>query len=323
MANGVNGSMFDSYLTTDYQTKVSSNTSNTNTQSFDDTSIFTQATAQPSSDSSTYENIIKEFNETIAKNAKEREEQEAKAAAEEKAKAEAEKETKADKANKADKADDVNEADDPNKTDDPSEPENEEEIAEVQTSDREKLREDFDEYSIASSLHSAMKDGLFGWGTNDEIVAKYLEGTDNYEALNEAELRTVAAVYEEKYGQSLEDAIRGDFSGKDEDKYVAKLKNAQENYDEIKNLSAEDKKTFIKQHASKFFDATHKLGTDEETVWQIMQMSPSDLKELIKYYDESGYADKRDFKTTIEKEFSGGAKTELYNLYNEAMGYNA
>ncbi|MBE7705955.1 MAG: annexin [Cyanobacteria bacterium SIG30] len=178
------------------------------------------------------------------------------------------------------------------------------------------VSEDFDAKSIAKSLHNAIS----GWGTDEEVVEKYLD-LKGEKALNDAELKEVMDIYEELYDESLEDAVKGDFSGNEKDKYVGRIKNAEENKEAQYALKDEaGKKEMLKEIAEEFYSATtDKLGTDEETVYKIMQLEPEMLKDLIEHYNNSGYSDKHDFLETIKKEFSGDAKKELIELYNKAM----
>lgn len=200
----------------------------------------------------------------------------------------------------------------------------------------EQVRGGFDADAIATSLHGASEPGIFGWGTNESVFEKYFDGTDSYTALNGAEMAAVAQAYEAKYGESLESMVRGEFSFSTEDKYVAKIKNSLEavlEYDENGNVSgakyvddaaSEDvlSEEFLKQMASKFYDATRgQWGTDEEAVWQVMNLDKDALKQVIEYYNNSPYADEMDFKTAIQKDFSFmSGEGKLIDIYNKAMG---
>ena len=77
-------------------------------------------------------------------------------------------------------------------------------------------------------------DAIGGWGTNEEKVATVIG------ALNDKEMVAVADAYEEKYGESLEEAIKGDFSGDEEDVLLTKLERAREGAEELEEAEKEE-----------------------------------------------------------------------------------
>ena len=197
---------------------------------------------------------------------------------------------------------------------------------------KQEVREGFDAELIASSLKSASEDGIFGWGTHETTFKKYFEGTSNYPALNDAEIAQVAAAYESQYGESLEDMVRGEFSFKIEDKYVSKIQKSQEiletknedgtvNKKYVGDYNAQEvDEKFLKSMATKFHDATVGMwGTDEEAVWQVMNLEPAILKQVIEYYNNSPLADKKDFEKAIRGDFTFGQQSELLELYDKAQ----
>ncbi|MEQ8982354.1 MAG: annexin, partial [Deltaproteobacteria bacterium] len=68
----------------------------------------------------------------------------------------------------------------------------------------------------AVALHEAMD----GWGTDEATLNRIISGRSG------PQLKAIAKAYQEMYGESLEDAIKGDTSGDFEDSLLAQLKRA-------------------------------------------------------------------------------------------------
>ena len=196
---------------------------------------------------------------------------------------------------------------------------------------QEKVRDGFDAEAIARSLNTAANPGIFGWGTDEKVFSKYFDGKDGYAALNGAELAQVAEAYESKYGKSLEQLIRDEFSWSQEDMYIGKIKNATETIDicdDDGNVVAtkylcdaandeELSEDFLKHMAEKFYDSTvAQWGTDEEQACQVLGLEPDVLKQVIEYYNNSSLADGKDFKKALNDDF-GDINASL--AYSNAM----
>ncbi len=178
------------------------------------------------------------------------------------------------------------------------------------------VRDGFDAYAVATSLHEAMKGG----GTDEETVMKYLGYQKGDDTLNDAEILEVMDAYEEKYGKALEKDIRGDFSYSAQKQLLARLENANNQTSEkYAYASDEEKAAIIQELAGELYDAMYKAGTDEQKLLEIMQLDPEIRKKVIEYYDNSPYADKHLLKEKMDKELSNGYQDKIDDLYNEVM----
>lgn len=85
---------------------------------------------------------------------------------------------------------------------------------------------------MADKLHAAM-DRL---GTNEDAVDEVLKNS----GLSSVDIVRIMDVYEEKYGESLESDIKGDFSGKAQDELLEILENAEKKLKDEANKMIEE-----------------------------------------------------------------------------------
>ncbi|MBQ2984142.1 MAG: annexin [Candidatus Gastranaerophilales bacterium] len=159
----------------------------------------------------------------------------------------------------------------------------------------------------AERLHDAMD----GWGTDDGEVKEVLSELDG------ADLAKVAAVYEANYGESLVDAIKGDFSFGTEKTYVAKIEAAMA-------LSQKDTSQVISEQeaysaAEQIYNAVDGWGTDESAVSSVINgYNHRDLKIIAAIYEQNYGESLRD---AIDGDFSGNDQDVLLDKIDEAMAY--
>ena len=159
----------------------------------------------------------------------------------------------------------------------------------------------------AKRLHDAMD----GWGTDDSEVKEVLSELDG------ADLAKVAAVYEANYGESLVDAIKGDFSFGTEKTYVAKIEAAMA-------LSQKDTSQVISEQeaysaAEQIYNAVDGWGTDESAVSSVINgYNHRDLKIIAAIYEQNYGESLRD---AIDGDFSGNDQDVLLDKIDEAMAY--
>ncbi len=198
------------------------------------------------------------------------------------------------------------EADDAKEAKEESEKESEEEAA---------MRKE-----LAQSRAKELFEAIDGWGTDEDAVKEILNNVKGQDLLD------VAAEYEAKYGESLEDAIRGDFSGKEEDKLLDKLEDAEDEvrFHEVagKEITREEisKDSIMESQLRRFKEATDGAGTDEAALTELIQgMSKQELKEFTEYCKKQGV----DIKQVIEDETSGNYEKTLTSSVDSAQNYKA
>ncbi len=175
------------------------------------------------------------------------------------------------------------------------------------SSDGEAVIDDNNAERYAERLHDAMD----GWGTDDSEVKDVLNQLDG------ADLAKVAAVYEANYGESLIDAIKGDFSCGTEKTYVAKIEAAME-------LSQKDTSQVISEQeansaAEKIYNAIDGWGTDESAVSSVVNgYNARDLKIIAAIYEQNYGESLRD---AIDGDFSGNDQDVLLDKVDEALAY--
>ncbi len=175
------------------------------------------------------------------------------------------------------------------------------------SSGEEAIIDDNNAERYAERLHDAMD----GWGTDDSEVKEVLSELDG------ADLAKVAAVYEANYGESLVDAIKGDFSFGTEKTYVAKIEAAMA-------LSQKDTSQVISEQeaysaAEKIYNAVDGWGTDETAVSSVINgYNHRDLKIIAAVYEQNYGESLRD---AIDGDFSGNDQDVLLDKVDEALAY--
>ena len=171
---------------------------------------------------------------------------------------------------------------------------------------------------LAQSRAKELFEAIDGWGTDEDAVKEIFNNVKGQDLLD------VAAEYEAKYNESLEDAIRGDFSGKEEDNLLDKLEDAEDEvrFHEIagKEVTREEisKDSIMESQLRRFKEATDGAGTDEAALTELIQgMSKQGLKEFTEYSKKQGV----DIKQVIEDETSGNYEKTLTSSIDSAQNY--
>ncbi|MEQ8275686.1 MAG: annexin [Deltaproteobacteria bacterium] len=122
----------------------------------------------------------------------------------------------------------------------------------------------------AVALHQAMD----GWGTDEAALTRILSGRSN------TQINAIKAAYQEMYGESLEDAIKGDTSGDFEDSLLSMLRGNRDESGKVdENAATRD--------AAALHEAMDGWGTDEATLNRIISgRSGPQLKAIAKAYQE-------------------------------------
>ncbi|CAK9296555.1 unnamed protein product [Gordionus sp. m RMFG-2023] len=141
----------------------------------------------------------------------------------------------------------------------------------------------FNAQDDANKLYKAMK----GIGTDEKTVIDIMTKRSNKQR------QEIAKIYQNLYGQSLKEAIKGDFSGTTEDILVALLYSPDE------------------YHAKLLNQALKGAGTDlSELTETLCSLTPQEI-EKVKIAYQKHY--KKDLAKTIEGDTSGPVKTLLLN----------
>lgn len=159
----------------------------------------------------------------------------------------------------------------------------------------------------AKRLYEAMD----GPGTDDSEVCEVMS------ALDGADLVKVAQIYEQTYGGTLIDAIKGDFSFGTKKTYVAKVEAAYSlaNRDSSQTITESEAKIAIE----KLYKAMKNWGTDEEAVSSVINSYCNrDLKIIAGLYEQT-YG--KSLEDAIKDDFSGNAEKVLLAKLNKAMQY--
>ncbi|VDM48575.1 unnamed protein product [Toxocara canis] len=136
-------------------------------------------------------------------------------------------------------------------------------------------------------LHKAM----CGTGTKNKVLIEILCSRTN------DELWSIRHLYEEKYGDSLENVIKGDTSGHFENLLVSLL---QGNRDQSYNV---DVPKAIEDAQKLFDDGAGQMGTDESTFNSILVSQ--NLRQLDRVFHEYEHIAGHTIEEAIESEFSG------------------
>uniref|UniRef100_A0A915C1L8 Annexin n=2 Tax=Parascaris TaxID=6254 RepID=A0A915C1L8_PARUN len=146
-------------------------------------------------------------------------------------------------------------------------------------------------------LHKA----IHGLGTKNKVLIEILCSRTN------SEIWAIRNLYEEKYGESLEDAVKGDTSGHFEHLLVSLLQGNRD--DQSYYVDAEK----AKEDAQKLFDdGESKIGTDESTFNAIL--ISQNLRQLDRVFYEYEKISGHTIEEAIESEFSGHTKKGLLAL---------
>ncbi|MBQ2984141.1 MAG: annexin [Candidatus Gastranaerophilales bacterium] len=157
----------------------------------------------------------------------------------------------------------------------------------------------------AEKLHDAVD----GWGTDEQAFKEVMQDLDG------ANLLKVAQIYEKEFGESLEEAIKDDFSGADENTYLGQLKGAQE------QAKSEGQPLITKEDAALYADQIHEAidgwGTDEEKVSELINsLRPEDLQVVSMVYEEE-YGES--LEEAIKGDFSGDEEDVLLDKLSDAQ----
>ena len=177
---------------------------------------------------------------------------------------------------------------------------------------------------MVDKLHTAMK----GWGTDEQAVNEVL----NDESLTAADILTIMNAYEEKYGESLESDIKGDFSGDAEDGLLEVLTNAEKEVMENVKTDPVDGGVTGEVHSytntlnerevdlivDKLYSAMKDLGTDEEAINEVLNdesLTAADIVTIMNAY-EAKYG--KTLESDIKGDFSSEAQDSLLGVLDKA-----
>ena len=189
------------------------------------------------------------------------------------------------------------------------------------------------EVTLSESEIEAYADQLFeamdGWGTDEHGVNTVLYNN----SLTSADLVSIMDAYEAKYGESLKDAIKDDYSWMSGEKdLLGILEDAEKAVEEGKKKEEDDKAvgsepvelpTTLNDRevglmADKLYNAMKNWGTDEDAVNSILNdgsLTPADIVNIKNAYEEK-------YGKTLEKEikedFSGKAEDDLLKVLSNA-----
>ena len=146
----------------------------------------------------------------------------------------------------------------------------------------EKLQEEKEKKPTPSKLESradAIRKACEGLGTDEQALFKNLQGLTNQER------KELDRIYQQKYGISLEQEIRGELSGKDLDKALALLKGGSSSP--------------LENRADAIRRACEGLGTDEQALFKNLQgLTSQERKELDRIYQQK-------YGVSLEQEIRG------------------
>lgn len=122
----------------------------------------------------------------------------------------------------------------------------------------------------AVALHQAID----GWGTDEAALTRILSNRSN------SQISAIKSAYQEMYGESLEDAIKGDTSGDYEDALLSMLRGGRDESGQVdENAATRD--------ATALHEAMDGWGTDEAALNRIISgRSGPQLKAIAKAYQE-------------------------------------
>lgn len=166
---------------------------------------------------------------------------------------------------------------------------------------------------IAAQIHEGISGGwFFGLGTDEEGVYRALQELDR----DPQAIKLLKAKYLEKYGESLESAIHGDFSGT-ELEYALQLLNMGDpkSAQAIEAVPSTDEEWIAA--AKRIGKAVNRAGTDEEAIYAVLLPLNRD-PELIKRL-EAAYAREygEDLRARIDSEMSSSEKDYALHLMGE------
>jgi truncated hemoglobin YjbI len=152
---------------------------------------------------------------------------------------------------------------------------------------------------------------MVGNRTDEQEVKEVMQ------SLQGADLAKVAIVYETLYGQTLIDAIKGDFSCGLEKTYVSQIEGAMKLSQKDSNATISEVE--IDNYIHMLNKAMNRAGTDENTVSDIINsLSPKNLKLVMEAY-------KKEYGTSLRKhindDFSGDAQQLLFAKLDKAAEY--
>ncbi|MDD3237310.1 MAG: annexin [Candidatus Gastranaerophilales bacterium] len=152
---------------------------------------------------------------------------------------------------------------------------------------------------LADQLFEAMD----GWGTDEASVHQILDKA------SPEDLQKIMLAYQEAHGESLMDAIKGDFSGKEEKGLKETLTNALKSQDDSK-LLADKQVGLVVQELN---NAMKGLGTDEDVVNSILKdgnYTPEQMNQILSAYNKTNGS----LISDIKGDFSGKAEKELKGI---------
>lgn len=155
--------------------------------------------------------------------------------------------------------------------------------------------------SVADALHTAVKpDKWFGWGTDEEAFANTIYGVD----LSPEEWQEVDKIYQEKYGESLTDAVKGDFSHRTEDAYLSFLASVGVGGDGSTSV------------AVKFTE-----GMTKEQIWEAKRQEEAKIKaaELHAAFDRWG-TDEAALEKVLSNDLTKEEIRNIANAYEQMYG---
>lgn len=155
--------------------------------------------------------------------------------------------------------------------------------------------------SIADALHTAVKpDKWFGWGTDEDAFANTMYGVN----LTPEEWQEVDKIYQEKYGESLTDAVKGDFSHRTEDAYLSFLASVGIGGDGSTSV------------AVKFTE-----GMTKEEIWNAKRQEEAKIKaaELHAAFDRAG-TDEAALEKVLSNDLTKEEIRNIANAYEQMYG---
>jgi len=147
---------------------------------------------------------------------------------------------------------------------------------------------------------------IAGFGTKESMLTEAIMGKNNQQ------IATLKSVYQRRYGESLESAVRGDLSGKTEQMFVLAL-----NGNKMDNWVQVDPQVVSNDVRTLYAATQGRIGTDEIQVCSILlRANDAYIRAYVDSYKRQ-YA--QDFLKMIRKEFSGHMAAALLYIVKGAI----
>lgn len=161
-----------------------------------------------------------------------------------------------------------------------------------------KKDEDFDAKKVADQVHDAVD----GWGTDEDSLKSALLG------LTAEQANEVKDVYKSTYGESLEDAIKGDTSGQLEKTLLSAI----EGKTATKETQSTEKSK-VQQKAVQIHSAIDGAGTDEDALKSLLLGISADEANQVKAEYEALYGE------SLEDAIKGDTSGQLEKILLSAV----